>query len=227
MTDTSPQGRPQQVPPQRGRRTALSGPDALAELRVRRLNRWQAERLKEDVADLYVESSYPVIGTAHSCREAFLHRFAGDVRRPGFAMLVAERPALFGCIFGFPLRRDGSWWRGFLGTLPRDVERLTASGHVFAVSEVVVAPHAQCRTVGRRLQERLLDDHGASLGATLVPDSDIRTLKAFQSWGWREIGEVHRPPGTELVKALVLPLGPTAGTTTGTHRPGGLRRPER
>ncbi|MFZ3470029.1 hypothetical protein ACODT3_26830 [Streptomyces sp. 4.24] len=227
MTDTAPPGRPQ-----RGRRTALSGPDALAELRLRRLNRWQAEGLRKDVADLYVQSSRPVPGTAHSSREAFLHRLTGDVRRPGFAMLVAERPALSGCVFGFPLRPDGSWWRGFLGALPRDVEQLTASGHAFAISGVLVAPHERALTVGRRLQERLLDDHRASLGVTLVPESDIRALKAFQSWGWREIGEVHRPPGTTLIRALVLPLGRPAATTTTTMTStsphlDGLRRPKR
>ncbi|WP_327251428.1 hypothetical protein [Streptomyces sp. NBC_01244] len=195
-------------------------------IRLRRLNRWQAEGLKEDVADLYVESSHPPAGTAHSSREAFLHRLTGDVRRPGFAMLVAERTTLFGCVFGFPLRRDGSWWRGLLGPLPRDIEQLTASGHVFAVTEVVVAPHEQGLGLGRRLQERLLDDQRASLGATLVPRSDVRSLAAFRSWGWQEVGEVHRPPGTALLRALVLPLGRTSAAASGPGLPAGNRRPE-
>ncbi|WP_314244602.1 hypothetical protein [Streptomyces sp. DSM 40907] len=196
-------------------------------IRLRRLNRWQAEGLKEDVADLYVESSHPVAGTAHSSREAFLQRLTGDVRRPGFAMLVAERATLFGCVFGFPLRRDGSWWRGFLGPFPRDIEQLTASGHVFAITEVVVAPHEQALILGRRLQERLLDDHHASLGATLVPESDIRSLAAFRSWGWREVGEVHRPPGTALLRALVLPLGIPTAAASEPGFPAAARRPER
>ncbi|MER6250423.1 hypothetical protein ABT224_03360 [Streptomyces sp. NPDC001584] len=196
-------------------------------IRLRRLNRWQAEGLKEDVADLYVESSHPAAGTAHSSREAFLHRLTDDVRRPGFAMLVAERATLLGCVFGFPLRRDGSWWRGFLGPLPRDIEQLTASGHVFAVTEVVVAPHEQALILGRRLQERLLDDHRASLGATLLPESDVRGLAAFRSWGWREVGEVHRPPGPALHRALVLPLGRAPAAASGQGLPAGTRRPER
>lgn len=199
----------------------------MASIRLRRLNRWQAEALREDVADLYVESAHPAPGAAHSGREAFLRRLTGDVRRPGFAMLVAERDALSGCVFGFPLRRDGSWWRGFLGPLPRDVEQLTASGHVFAISEVVVTPHEQALALGRRLQERLLDDHRASLGATLVPEADLRAQLAFRSWGWREIGEVQRPPGATLFRALVLPLGRTPGAPAGPEYPAGTRRPER
>lgn len=221
MTDTSPLGRAQS-----GRRGGSFGPEDMTAIRLRRLNRWQAEGLKEDVADLYVESSHPPAGTAHSSREAFLHRLTGDVRRPGFAMLVAERTTLFGCVFGFPLRRDGSWWRGLLGPLPRDIEQLTASGHVFAVTEVVVAPHEQGLGLGRRLQERLLDDQRASLGATLVPRSDVRSLAAFRSWGWQEVGEVHRPPGTALLRALVLPLGRTSAAASGPGLPAGNRRPE-
>lgn len=199
----------------------------MTSIRLRQLSRWQAEGLKEDVADLYVKSSHPLAGTAHSSREAFLHRLTGDVRQPGFAMLVAERATLLGCAFGFPLRRDGSWWRGFLGPLPRDIEQLTASGHVFAVTDVVVAPHEQALILGRRLQERLLDDHRASLGATLVPESDARSVAAFQSWGWREVGQVHRPPGAALHQALVLPLGRAPAAASGQGLPAGTRRPER
>ncbi|CAM5646285.1 hypothetical protein SAVIM338S_06401 [Streptomyces avidinii] len=199
----------------------------MAAIRLRRLNRWQAEALREDVADLYVESSHLLAGTAHRSREAFLHRLTGDVRRPGFAMLVAEHATLLGCVFGFPLRRDGSWWRGFLGPFPRDIEQLTASGHVFAVTDVVVAPHGQALILGRRLQERLLDDHGASLGATLVPESDVRSLAAFRSWGWREVGEVHRPPGTARHRALVLPLGRAPAGASGRRLPTDTLRPQR
>lgn len=35
---------------------------ALDAVRLRRLNRWQAEMLREDLADLYVESSDPTAG---------------------------------------------------------------------------------------------------------------------------------------------------------------------
>ncbi|WP_406505627.1 hypothetical protein [Streptomyces sp. NBC_00212] len=40
-----------------------------------------------------------------------------------------------------PVRRDGTWWRGFHGPLPQRIEQLTASGHVFAITEIVVHPH--------------------------------------------------------------------------------------
>jgi hypothetical protein len=119
------------------------GPQSTA--RLRRLNRWQAEGMREDLADLYVESTSTASGDEYRGREDFLARLAADVRQPGFSMLVAETAALAGCAFGFPVGRDGSWWQGFRGPLPQNLEQLTASGHVFAVTAIVVHPHERSR----------------------------------------------------------------------------------
>ncbi|WP_351237220.1 GNAT family N-acetyltransferase [Streptomyces sp. NPDC002133] len=175
-------------------------------VRLRRLNRWQAEGLKEDLGDLYVESSDTAAGEEYRNRQDFLRRLTDDIRRPGFALLVAETTTLVGCAFGFPVHRDVSWWRGFEGRLPQSIEQLTASGHVFAITEIVVHPHEHDRDIARRLQERLVADHHASLGTTLVPAANRAAHAAFQSWGWQEIGTVHRPPGPTALRALVLPL---------------------
>ncbi|WP_246113472.1 GNAT family N-acetyltransferase [Streptomyces montanus] len=186
-------------------------------VRLRRLNRWQAEGLREDLADLYVESSRAESGEEYRGREAFLRRLTGDIRRPGFALLIAEDTAFVGCAFGFPVRREGTWWRGFDGTLPQSIEQLTVSGHVFAITEIVVHPHAQNQDLARRLQQRLLADQHASLGATLVDQADSASLDAFLFWGWQDIGEVRRPSGPAVLRALVLPLGPRTAA-----RPDGL-----
>lgn len=180
---------------------------ATGTVRFRRLNRWQAESLREDLADLYVESSDTPPGEEFRGREDFLHRLAACVRQPGFDMLVAETAALTGCVFGFPVARDGSWWQGFDGPLPQNLEQLTASGHVFAISETVVHPHEHAHGLPRRLQQRLLADHQASLGATLVDPSDRMARAAFETWGWQDVGQLRRPPGPEVLRVLVLPLG--------------------
>jgi hypothetical protein len=199
-------------------------------VRLRRLSRWQAETLREDLADLYVESSRARAGQEYRGREAFLRRLAGDVRRPGFALLIAEDPVLVGCVHGFPVQREGTWWRGFDGPLAQSVEQLTASGHVFAITEIVVHPHTGDQGLARRLQQRLLADHHASLGATLVDQADAAALDAFLSWGWQDIGAIRRPPDPAvlrpsdpvLLRALVLPLGPGAAA-----RPDGLAHESR
>ncbi|MEU4043080.1 hypothetical protein [Streptomyces antibioticus] len=206
-------------------------------LRLRRLNRWQAETLKEDLADLYVESSQAQPGEEYRDREAFLRRLTGAVRQPGFALLIAEGTAFAGCAYGFPVRRDGTWWRGFDGPLPPSVEQLTASGHVFAITETLVHPHTDAPGVARRLQRRLLADHHASLGATLVDQADRVVHDAFLSWGWQDIGAVLRPsdgssrssllpPDAVVLRALVLALGAGTGAL-GAANPDGLAHENR
>ncbi|MEU1818314.1 hypothetical protein ABZ543_24450 [Streptomyces roseifaciens] len=182
---------------------------------LRGLSRWQAEGQREDLADLYVESADTQPGEEYRSRVSFLRRLADDVRRPGFDMMIAEAtqagraPALVGCVFGFPVRRDGSWWQGFSAALPQHVEQLTASGQVFAITEIVVHPHERDRGLAGHLQERLLTSHQASLGATLVDQADRVACAAFRSWGWQDIGEFCRQPGPgpTVQGVLVLPLG--------------------
>ncbi|WP_369193816.1 hypothetical protein [Streptomyces djakartensis] len=200
------------APPPRGDRGASAPAHAL---RLRRLNRWQTETVQEELADLYVESSSTQAGRQYRAREAFLRRLTGAVRQAGFALLIAEDTAFAGCAYGFPVPREGTWWRGFDGALPRSVEQLTASGHVFAVVEIVVHPHTDDQGLARRLQERLLADHHASLGATLIDPADARAYDAFRSWGWQDIGAIDRPtdstalrpPPSVPMRALVLPIG--------------------
>ncbi|MFI6495695.1 hypothetical protein [Streptomyces sp. NPDC050564] len=198
-----------------------------ATVRLRRLNRWQAEGLREDLADLYVESSVAEPGEGFHDRQKFLHRLADDVKLPGFDMLVAEAEALTGCVCGFSVPRDGSWWQGFEGPLPQNLEQLTASGHVFAILETVVHPHQHARGLARRLQERLLTDHQASLGVTLVDQSAGSACAVFEDWGWQDVGRIQRMPGPTAFRVLVLPLGErTAQHPDGLAHNDRTQRPE-
>ena len=174
---------------------------------MRRLDRWQAETMREELADLYVESSLAAPGQGYRRREDFLRRLAADVRRPGFDMLIAQGGTLAGCVFGYPVGRDGSWWKGFVGALPKNLEQLTASGHVFAISEIMIHPHEREQGTGRRLQEALLADQDASLGVTMVDAADAATCAVFLSWGWLEVGEARTPDAPGGSRVLVRQLG--------------------
>ena len=182
---------------------------AMEAVRLRRVNRWLAQGLGGELADLYVDSRERSAAAAHRSRSRldFLSRLTGDIRRPGFAMAIAETDHLVGCAFGFPVCSDGFWWLGFDGALPHSIEQLTASGGVFAVTSILVQPHPQDQDVGLRLQERLLSDHQASLGATLVDPDDHPTLASLRSWGWLDVGEIWRPMSAALLRVLVLPRG--------------------
>lgn len=203
----------------RVRRALNLGPRVPGGVPMRRLDRWQAETMREELADLYVESSFAAPGQGYRQREDFLRRLAADVRRPGFDMLIAQGGTLAGCVFGFPVGREGSWWQGFIGTLPENLEQLTASGHAFAVSEIMIHPHERDRGTGRRLQEALLADQDASLGVTMVDGADAAACAAFLSWGWLEVGEARAEGAPSGLRVLVSRLGePTAENQDGlTH----------
>lgn len=197
--------------PERGqtRKPGDGEPSAMAPVRLRRLSRWLVEGLREDLAGLYVESRATPPGDPYRrpSRQNFLNRLVTDMRRPEFAMVIAETDSLMGCAFGFPVGGDGSWWLGFEGILPRSVGQLTVSGSVFAFADILIRPHPQDRELARRVQERLLTDHQATLGATLVDRADRPTLAVLRSWGWLDIGELRRPLGAATFRALVFPLG--------------------
>ncbi|MFF3494481.1 hypothetical protein ACFYWS_24365 [Streptomyces sp. NPDC002795] len=101
--------------------------------------------------------------------QAFLQRLLTDMRRPGFALVVAENTALTACAYGFPLREG-----------------------LMEIREIVVPRRVREQSQGRdwnlarRLQRRLLDDHGHATGLTLVDRTDVRALAALRSWGWRD-----------------------------------------
>ncbi|MGW2817406.1 hypothetical protein [Streptomyces sp. NPDC001415] len=196
-------GRPR---PEQAHRPRNDDPYLMAAVRLLRVSRWRAQDLREDLADLYTESCEATTGEKYRSRRrtGFLRRLAADIRRPGFALVIAETDCLVGCAFGFPVPSDGRWWFGFDRTLPYDVEQLTASGDVFAISKILVRPHRAGQELACRLQERLLTGRRASLGAALVDPADLPTLASLRAGGWQDIGTVWHPTGPPLLRALIL-----------------------
>ncbi|MFD3581712.1 hypothetical protein [Streptomyces sp. NPDC058683] len=178
-------------------------------VRLRRVNRWQAQDLSGKLTDLYVDSreTSPPEACRRLSRRRFLNRLTADIRRPGFALVIAETDRLVGCAFGFPVRGDGCLWLGVDAALSRGIGQLTAPGGVFAVTDILVRPHPRGAHVARRLQDRLLAGHQAKLGATLVDGADLPALAALRSWGWLDVGETWMPIGATLLRVLVLPVG--------------------
>jgi len=195
---------------------------------LRRVNRWLTQGLSGKLTDLYVDSreASSSEGYRRPSRQDFLNRLTAEIRRPGFAMVIAETDGLVGCALGFPVRSDDFRWLGFDGALPRSIEQLTASGGVFAITDILVRPHPQDAHVARRLQERLLADHQASLGATLVYRADHPALAALHSWGWLDVGEMWQPISATPLRALALPVGErTAARPEGLAHDAWTRRP--
>ncbi|MFG2553952.1 hypothetical protein [Streptomyces sp. NPDC048581] len=198
---TSTLGPPPVPDPRRPERPARSkgrrAPSPLAGECLRPLTRCQVEDLTPELGDLYAQTSGGDPCAWNRERSAFLRRLATDVRRPGFALLVAETSVssgatlLTGCAHGFPVRGDGPRWEGLDGYLPQSLLRVAASGRLFAISEILVGHRVRTQNqsrdwnLARRLQRRLLTDHAAALGVMLVNRGDARMLEALRSWGWQ------------------------------------------
>ncbi|MFF9625658.1 hypothetical protein [Streptomyces griseosporeus] len=204
------------------------GPSPLRAEQVLPLNRRRLEDRMQDLGDLYAATQAGPSWEVDRGRRVFQRRLAADARRPGFALLVAEvcgasddtpedrttsgtagtagargAAVLTGCAYGFPVTDHASWWRGVDRYLPADLARLGASGRLFAVARILVAPEVCTRhrnadwNLARRLQTRLLADHDAAAGVTLVDRTDTATLTALCGWGWR-YAEEDTAPGTVL-----------------------------
>ncbi|MGX1545423.1 STAS domain-containing protein [Streptomyces adustus] len=181
-------------------------------IRLRRLTRWQAEDMREDIADLAADSVAGTPGEACHRRGDLLCRLAAGAHRPGFALLVAETTVLVGCAFGFPVGPGSSGRRGFGGTLQESMQRLTSRTRFVILTQVVAHPHAQHHDIARRLQQRLLSDLHSSLGVALLHPADRAGQAAYSSWGWQNMGVIVGLPGPVTPCALILrrtePLSP-------------------
>ncbi|UUU23689.1 hypothetical protein [Streptomyces sp. DSM 40750] len=175
------------------------GPSPMTGECLRPLTRRQVQDRMPELGDLYARTSGGEPWAWNGARTAFLRRLTSEVRRPGFALLIAETTVpsgttvLTGCAHGFPVRGDGPWWQGLDGYLPESLLRVAGAGRLFAVSGILVGRRVRTENqardwnLARRLQTRLLTDHAAALGVMLVNRGDVETLEALRSWGWRHM----------------------------------------
>ena len=181
----------------------------MTEVFTRRMSRWQAEQQREAAADVHVEACHGPAGEEFHDRQAFLLRFADDVRRTGFDMVVASDRRMTGVGYGFVLDRADDWWRGLRGSAPQQLEELTASGQVFALAELMVVPSHRRQGIATRLVDQLLLRSDAAVVTALVgpqnPDSEAAT-GALRAWGWSRVGDLG--PGSGVSARQVWSRSP-------------------
>jgi hypothetical protein len=205
-----------ETPPQRRR----PGPSPEQGEFVRPLTRRQIDDRMRELGELYTHTSSSQVRASDASNQdrsaVFRRRLAGHMRRPGFELLVAETAGpsgaigLTACAYGFPVSGDGPWWDGLDGCLPQSLLRVAAIGRLFAIADILVERRVRTQdqsrewNLARRLQKRLLSDHPAALGVTLVDRDNADTLEALLSWGWRCLsaearGASYLAPGRLLV----------------------------
>ncbi|MGD6744685.1 hypothetical protein ACOKM3_22945 [Streptomyces sp. BH106] len=160
---------------------------------------WEAEHIRQltrcQIADRMVELGALRAATSgagplewNRLSRTFLHRLVIDLRRPGFALLIAENDTTTACAYGYP-RSPG----------------------LFEIREMVVPRRVREQftnrdwNLARRLQRRLLDDHGHATGLISIDRSDLRGLRALEAWGWQEpAGPPHGLPSWNPHRVLLL-----------------------
>ncbi|WP_399886784.1 hypothetical protein ACGH7X_20140 [Streptomyces sp. BBFR51] len=178
------------------------------------MTRRQIEDRFGDLGDLYAQTSGGGPWAWNVARGAFLRQLAADVRRPGFSLLIAETTTLTGCAYGYPVPGAAAGGaRGLEAYLPGSVRSVAAAGGLFLVSGIIVPARVRKQNqdrawnLARRLQRRLLTEHDAVLGVTLVERADGATVQALRSWGWR-YAEGETLQASLLGPYGVLVLGP-------------------
>jgi GNAT superfamily N-acetyltransferase len=171
----------------------------MTEVFLRRLSRWQADREREAVADLYVEAYRGTAGEEFHNRQGYLRRLGEHVERTGFELVIAGAAGtLVGSVYGYRAERTDEWWHGLHGELPPGMAELTASGRVFVMTELMVLPSFRRRGIATRLQDHLLTPSGIALAVTLIDQDDVPARGALSSWGWESLGKItptpDRPP---------------------------------
>ncbi|MFJ8825901.1 hypothetical protein ACIREE_29545 [Streptomyces sp. NPDC102467] len=161
----------------------------MAEVYLRRLTRWQAEQQREPIADVYVMAYHGAAGAEYRDRRKFQRRFEQHVQNDGFDMVVADAPGLVGCAYGYRLERDGAWWADFPVEVTPQTEELTASGRVFALTELMVLPTHRRLGVATRLGNLLLSRLSQDLVVAGVDRDRAATgiTELFRAWGWKEL----------------------------------------
>ncbi|WP_425831356.1 hypothetical protein [Streptomyces fractus] len=166
------------------------GPSPWEAERIRPLTRHQVADKLDELGALFAANCGGETWQREGLTRAFVRRLVLDMRRPGFALLVAENSTMTACAYGFPLRTGLFEIREII--VPRRVRDLS--------------PHRDWN-LARRMQRRLLVGHGHATGITLVDRSDVWSLAALRSWGWRDApGNSYGIPMWAPRMALLLHL---------------------
>ncbi|MFD3493870.1 GNAT family N-acetyltransferase [Streptomyces sp. NPDC058690] len=155
-------------------------------------------------ADVFAEPPYNE--TADDVAATFRH-FRRQTRKPTFRAALArtEDGEPVGMSYGHPVEPDTRWWDELTEPVPDDMRR--EDGHrTFGLMELAVRGPWRGQGVARRLHESLLDGIEAERVLLNVhPDSQAASA-AYQTWGYRKIGEARPWQGPDLYDVMLLDL---------------------
>ncbi|WDV51728.1 GNAT family N-acetyltransferase [Streptomyces coeruleorubidus] len=155
-------------------------------------------------ADVFAQPPYNE--TAEDVSATF-RRFRSQIRKRTFRAALARtgdgEPV--GLAYGHAVEPDTVWWDELTEPVPDDMRR--EDGHrTFGLMELAVRGPWRGQGVARRLHETLLDGIEAErMLLNVHPDSKAASA-AYESWGYRKIGEARPWEGPDLYDVMLLDL---------------------
>lgn len=163
----------------------------------------QLGAVRELYAEIYAEAPY---GEGPADVADFAADWPRRVTSPNFRLVLARRAdEIIGFAFGVQLEAGTGWWDGALTPLPEDI---TAEypGRTFAIIEIAVRPRYRQRGVARRMHAKLIDGLTEERVTLLVRPDAPAPWHAYQSWGYRPVGQIQPFPGGPVYDAMIKPL---------------------
>ncbi|MGH3973948.1 MAG: GNAT family N-acetyltransferase [Pseudonocardiaceae bacterium] len=136
----------------------------------------------------------------------YWERLAAYASRDGFGFVTGRLGVeMVGYALGYPLPAGSGWWRGMRGDV--DESLLTETGRrTFAFNELMVRPRWRRRGYASALHDALLRNRPEARATLLVRPDNTTARRAYQSWGWRKIGELQPFDDAPIFDALMLDL---------------------
>ncbi|MEV5311665.1 GNAT family N-acetyltransferase [Streptomyces sp. NPDC052610] len=156
-------------------------------------------------AEVFAEPPYHE--TDDDVRAAFRRFRSQAARRDAFLAALArtEDGEPVGMAYGFPLEPETRWWDGVAGPVPEAMRREDGR-RTFGLLELAVRAPWRRRGLARRLHESLIDVVTAERVLLNVHPASSAASAAYQSWGYRKVGEARPWEGADLHDVMLLEL---------------------
>ncbi len=120
----------------------------------------------------------------------FAAEWAGLRDEPGIRLALARaETAAVGFGLGYVVRADSGWWGGVT----------TDDTPTFGIAEFGVLPDWRGQGIARRLHAALLDGRRETRAVLWVRVDAPVARAVYDSWGYRMVGTIDRPPGYNVM----------------------------
>ncbi|WP_328475197.1 GNAT family N-acetyltransferase [Actinoplanes sp. NBC_00393] len=165
-------------------------------------------RDKADLIDVYRDAYEDKLSDPFLSDQRHWERIEGYASAKGYALVEGRITGyLVGYALGYRLPENATWWKGL--TTPVDPSLIAEDGtRTFAVTYMMVRQKYRRRGYAKVLHDQLLEARPERRAALLVNPSNVAARTAYETWGWRKIGELQPFADAPVYDAMLKDLAP-------------------